>query len=187
MTSGSVLRRVAGGESAAVAECLDRYGGLVWSLARGLLGSGPDAEDAVQEIFIDLWKHAARYDESLGSEVNFVGVIARRRLVDRRRKLARRPPADSLEADVVDRSAEPGRSLETADEVSRARQALAELQPEQRQVLTMAVCEGVTHDEIARRTALPLGTVKTWVRRGLIAVREKLTAGNGRRGVHESR
>src|SRR5262245_60755498 len=87
--SDSILTRVAAGKTGAVDECLVRYGGLVWSLARRQSPSYADAEDAVQEIFIDLWNSAARFDERVASEVTFVAMIARRRLIDRRRKLSR--------------------------------------------------------------------------------------------------
>ena len=84
--SPPILPRVAAGEPTALAECMERYGGLVWSIALRLTGSRADAEDAIQEIFIDLWKSAARFDGAVASEKAFVAMIARRRLIDRRRR-----------------------------------------------------------------------------------------------------
>ena len=84
--SDSLLNRVAAGEMAAMQECINQYGGLVWSLARRFSASAADAEDAVQEVFITLWKYASRFDESKGSETTFVSMIARRRLIDRLRR-----------------------------------------------------------------------------------------------------
>src|SRR5436190_14026687 len=89
-----LLGRVAAGDEAAVRECLARYGGLVWSIARRFEPS--DAEDAVQEIFLDLWKSAARFDRAVASETAFVAMIARRRLIDRRRTRGRRPTLDAM-------------------------------------------------------------------------------------------
>ena len=94
-----VLPRIAAGDPAAVADCIARYGGLVWSLARRFLGNMTDAEDAVQDVFIELWKNAARYDPGLASEPTYITMIARRRLIDRKRRTGRVPPAQPLPAD----------------------------------------------------------------------------------------
>ena len=85
----TTLQRIAAGETEAVRECMDRYGGLVWSLARRFLYSSNEAEDAVQEIFLDLWKHAGRFDPNVAAEATYVAMIARRRLIDRVRKRTR--------------------------------------------------------------------------------------------------
>ena len=81
-----VLERVAAGDPVAVKECMDRFGGLVWTLARRALPTAQDAEDATQEIFTEIWLSADRYDQNRGSETVFVATIARRRLIDRLRK-----------------------------------------------------------------------------------------------------
>ena len=92
-----VLKRIAAGERAAVDECLKKYGGLVWSLARRMLRNQDDAEDAVQEIFVDVWKNAGRFDEAQASETTFIAMIARRRIIDRIRTSTRRIAADPLD------------------------------------------------------------------------------------------
>ena len=74
--SSSVLQRIAGGDSAAVRECIEQYGALVWSLARRLSRSPSDAEDATQEIFLDIWRSAGRFDASQGSDKVFIAMIA---------------------------------------------------------------------------------------------------------------
>ncbi|MCX5746449.1 MAG: sigma-70 family RNA polymerase sigma factor, partial [Proteobacteria bacterium] len=89
-----LLARVAVGDRGALRECLDRYGGLVWSIARRFEAS--EAEDAVQEIFVDLWKSAVRYDPEVASEPTFIAMIARRRLIDRRRSRGRRPATEPM-------------------------------------------------------------------------------------------
>lgn len=170
----SVLERIARGEQAAVQECLSRYGGLVWSLARRFLGNATEAEDAVQDIFVELWKNADRYNPSLSSEPTYITMVARRRLIDRRRKIVRRPELVQL-PDAVASKQKPGTNqVDLVDEASKAAAALLELRPEQQQVLTLAVYQGLTHEEISRNTGLPLGTVKTHARRGLIKLREVL-------------
>src|SRR4051794_24108813 len=91
-----LLSRVASGDRAAIRETIQQYGGLVWSLARRGSVSQEDAEDAVQEIFTDVWRSAARFDVRSGTEATFIATIARRRLIDRRRSRHRRPETDPL-------------------------------------------------------------------------------------------
>jgi RNA polymerase sigma factor (sigma-70 family) len=170
----TLLERIARGDPAAVQECLTRYGGLVWSLARRFLGNATEAEDAAQDIFVELWKNAGRYNPALSSEPTYVTMIARRRLIDRRRKLGRRPEAVPLPEAGVPGDGSSTARVEVNDEAARALNALAELRPEQQMVLKMAVYQGKTHEEIARDIGLPLGTVKTHARRGLIKLRELL-------------
>ena len=178
MVSESVLQRVAAGDPAAVRDAIDRYGGLVWSLARRFSYNQSEAEDAVQDIFIDLWKSAGRFDETIASEPTFVAMIARRRLIDRRRRASRRP--DMSEAREVfdgDRPA-PDKTdrIELGEEATRAAQAMGELREDQQRVLQLSIYQGLSHERIAEATGLPLGTVKTHVRRGLIRLREILNS-----------
>ena len=170
----SILRQVAAGEPGAMVACMDRFGGLVWSLARRLALGGSDADDAVQEIFIDVWKSAARFDPTIASETTFVAMIARRRLIDRGRRRQRRLDATSL-PDALQPTAEPiPDAPERNEQAGRATAALEKLRPEQQRVLQLAIYHGCSHEEIARSTGLPLGTVKTHARRGLIRLREIL-------------
>jgi RNA polymerase sigma-70 factor (ECF subfamily) len=85
----SILQRVARGDQQAVRQCIDEFGGLVWAIARRMTRSRADAEDAVQEIFLELWQKADRFNPAMSAESTFVTMIARRRLIDRYRKLAR--------------------------------------------------------------------------------------------------
>lgn len=171
----STLKRVANGDQEAIKECLDRYGALVWTLARRFSPSRSDAEDAVQEIFVDLWKSAARFDEAASSEATFIAMIARRRLIDRQRRRKRRPDSEPL-ADVpqLPEAVESPRA-ELAVEAGQAARAVAQLRPEQQKVLLLATYHGLSHEEIASSTGLPLGTVKAHARRGLLKVRELLS------------
>ena len=153
-------------------DCLRDYGPIVWWLALRLSPSREEAEDAVQEIFIDIWKSAGRFDPARGSERAFVTMIARRRLIDRKRHLDRRPDATAMPPDIVDASAES--RVERCAEAVLATKALRELDDDQRRVVVMSASHGYTHSEIASLTGLPLGTVKSHVRRGLKRVRELL-------------
>ena len=147
---------------------------MVWGLARRFCRSPEDAEDATQEIFVDVWKSADRFDANAGSEVTFLMTIARRRLIDRARRQGRRVAADLLEDPGTIPMQQTQDAAELHDEVARARDALAQLRPEQRQVLDLALGEGRTHQEIAAAIGIPLGTVKSHARRGLIRLREML-------------
>lgn len=95
--SPSPLERLGHGDATAVQDCLTAYGGLVASIARKLLHSSSDVDDAVQDVFIELWQKAARFDATRGSPETFVGTVARRRVIDRIRKQARRPESELIE------------------------------------------------------------------------------------------
>ncbi len=172
---------MAAGDAAAVRECIDRYGGLLRSLVRRKGLTDADAEDLVQEIFVELWRNAASFDERIASETTFVAMIARRRLIDRLRATTSRARLESRfakERGTGDErsAAEPGAEVETADDTAAAREALQMLSEVQRETLLLAVVQGKSHADIARLTDTPLGTVKTNVRRGLIRLREILDA-----------
>lgn len=170
----SLLQRVAQGDAEAVGACLERYGPLVWSIARSLSSDVGQVEDAVQEIFIELWRKADRYDSSKAAESTFIATIARRRIIDRRRSRARQPESEDLEnhdTPVEDRSLH---LVELGDDAARAAEAVATLKPDQQRVIQLSVIEGLTHQEIAATTGLPLGTVKSHIRRGLDRVAQIL-------------
>lgn len=174
--SSTILPRIASGDSGAVQECLDKYGGLVWSLAKRFLPDPQEAEDAVQEIFIELWKKADLFDANLSSEKTFVAMLTRRRLIDRLRKAYRKPAVESIETSLELED----QSLLSSDrkiDAKRALQVFTELKPEQQKCLQLSLIAGMSHSEIADTVSLPIGTVKSHIRRGLIAVREKMSSG----------
>lgn len=161
-SSEPVLSRVAAGDPDSIRTCLARYGGVVYALARRYESADGDVEDAVQEVFVDLWKSAGRYNPAIASEVTFVAMIARRRLIDRRRARMRRPPGEpiaSLAAQV-----DPGAPPDVHVAVAQVTRALDVLRPDQKRVVVLA-CQGMSHSEIAEETGLALGTVKTNARR----------------------
>ncbi|TWU00415.1 ECF RNA polymerase sigma factor RpoE [Botrimarina colliarenosi] len=190
--SEAVLPSVAAGDSDAVERCLDRYGGLVWSLARRYFARPADAEDAVQEAFLSVWENARRFDPSVASETTYVAMIARRRIIDlvRRGKAARRTMTQNdvsrLDAPPpIEELADPGATtfeadgvallgFEVAEEAQRVRVQLARLSEDQQRVLRLALCEGQSQTQIADLTGWPLGTVKSHARRGLSRLRELL-------------
>ena len=173
----TILQRVADGDQAAVGEFIESYGDLVWSLARRYLGNQADAEDAVQEVFIEIWSSAGRYDPGVASEVTFISTITRRRLIDRLRQYQRRPATEPIDEQLGSNQPSIPTPLDEDAEIAKVERVLEEMDPQHRQILSMSLYEGYSHSEIASQLDMPLGTVKTRVRRGLIHVREQLRIG----------
>jgi RNA polymerase sigma-70 factor (ECF subfamily) len=167
-----LLERLAAGEREALSAFFDRYAGLVNALALRILRDGAEAEDVVQEVFVQVWRQAERFDAARGSAEAWLCTIARSRALDRlRRRAARREePAEAA----------PGRSAppRAADELA-VRQALLQLPDDQRRPLELAYYEGLSQTEIAARLGAPLGTVKTRMRTALLRLREVLAPGPG--------
>jgi RNA polymerase sigma-70 factor (ECF subfamily) len=173
--TATLLEQVAAGDQSAVGKVLDQYGDLVWSLARRFLGNSPEAEDAVQDIFIAVWTSAERYKPELASEVTFIATIARRRLIDRLRKNSRTPDSESYDEGIASQNSDSVNRITENVEVQNVVRVLNDMPEEHREILSMSVYEGYSHSEIADRLDIPLGTVKTRVRRGLIHIREQLS------------
>ena len=169
-----VLPRVAAGDPAAFQECVDRYKSLIWWLARKWVGA--DADDAVQEIFLNIWRNAGRYDSSKAAESTYVAMIARRRLIDLTRKRGRRPDHEPIE-DKIGLVGQLPESVEAVAEVALAERVIADQHSDNElEVLTLSIHEGMSHSEIASTLDMPLGTVKTHIRRSLAKIRERLAA-----------
>ena len=170
----TLLMRVAAGDSGAVEACIDQYGRLIMAMARRMFPR--DHHDAVQDVFICLWQNADRFDPAIGSELTFVAMITRRRLIDRLRQHQRRE--ERIERSLpAEATTIPGAGASPAalnDEARRALAALEALRPDQQRVLTLAIQYGLTHEQIATHLGMPIGTVKSHARRGLIRVRESL-------------
>ncbi len=180
-----LLERIAGGDASAVRPLIDAYGGFVWSIVRARFPGSQhmsDAEDVVQDVFASIWKDAGRFDPAKGSEKTFIAVIARRRVIDRLRRsgalqesvLESNQLDGQLEAH-VDTLAIPGLASR-AEDVRKAAQALENLPQPQRMVLRLFIVSGHTHEQISVATGVPLGTVKSHIRRGLARVREEMRA-----------
>ncbi len=165
-----LLTRVAGGDQAAVRACIDTFGPLVWSLARRFSTTNEDAEDSVQEIFTDVWRSAGRFDRDRATAHGFVAMIARRRLIDRRRKEDRRPVLVAL-PEGMEPADDTHVALERRLRAQQVVRALDQLKPQQKRWLELSLLHGMSHSEIATETEAPLGTVKTGLRRGLAQLR----------------
>lgn len=170
----SLLERAAQRHEGAASELLDSFGGLVWSLVRNRGFASAGAEDLVQDILVDVWQSAYRYKPELGSEATFVATIARRRIIDRMRKNTSAASVQTMIRPTHDSSLPVASPSEVHDEVSAVLAAMAELSPDHQQIIRMSVVQGLSHDQISKATNMPLGTVKTYIRRGLMRVRDAL-------------
>ncbi|MDX2198040.1 MAG: sigma-70 family RNA polymerase sigma factor [Phycisphaerae bacterium] len=172
-----LIRRMAAGDALALETSIDEFGGLVWSLALRFCRNRADAEDVVQQVFLDLWRGAGSYREELSSPETFVATIARRRLIDWRRSRQRRGAPVSLEAafDVAAPDAE--QAWASSDEVRRAIGLMQGLRAEHRRVLELSLRDGLSYPEIAEMLGVPLGTVKSHARRGMMELRAAMVGG----------
>ena len=178
-SDNELLRAVARGDESALAQVYDRYRLILFGLIVRILHSREEAEDVLQEVFLQVWRKAADFDESRGRPFTWLVTLARSRGIDRLRTLAAR-----------ERVAEAG-AREPSEEISDAAtdafkseqrglvsDALAKLPDEQKRPIMLAYFEGLTQSEIATNLGAPLGTVKTRMRTGMIRLRE-LLAGQG--------
>ena len=169
----TTLQRVAAGDQSAVAVFVERYSAAMWSLARRYCPSAAEAEDAVQDVFVELWEKAGRFDPSRASEYTFVMMVARRRLIDRLRRQGRGIPTVSL-SEAGEQAGRADDTVERDETVRKAHSTLSQLPEPQRKVIHFSIYGGLSHTQIAEKLGLPLGTVKTHARRGLIKLREAI-------------
>jgi RNA polymerase sigma-70 factor (ECF subfamily) len=174
-----LLARIGAGDRAALRELYAHYGAPLFSLAVRMLGDHADAEEALQDAFVKIWRHAAGYDPVKSRPFTWAVTILRRTCIDRLRARRSAPPLaplspetanpiDFTTAEAARRSAE---AHETAQSVDRALLGLA---GDQRRALELALFSDLTHAEIARQLDHPVGTIKSWIRRGLLDLRAAL-------------
>ena len=169
-----LMRRVAIGEEDAIAELYNRFGALVYKLSIQFLSNNAEAEDAVQEVFVRLWKTADRFDPRKAKLVTWVMLITRRHLIDRIRRKTVRPKSHELTeqhnvsaTDTVDSS-----NMVVQERNAALWQALQTLPEMQRIVIERAYFQGFTLREVSLQLDAPLGTVKSSLSRGLLRLRE---------------
>src|SRR5262245_8549676 len=149
-----LMHRVAAGDDQAVAELYDRFGSLVYKVARQFLPNQAEAEDAVQEVFVRLWQTADRYDPRRAKLVTWVMLIARRHLIDRIRRSAVRPATTAYEQDAgstASTGAGPERKSQEDEQTTKLRRRIAELPELQRVVIERAYLQGFTLREVSEQ------------------------------------
>ncbi len=174
-----LLARVAKRERAAFEQLYDRYSNILYATAMKFLKEDADAQDVVQDVFIQIWDKAKLYDPAKGKPLTWALTLTRNRSIDRIRAIQRRTRLrDDFEKEtVVDESAGVREALSGVDASEKSqilRDAVGRLSPEQRNVIELAFFSGFTQSEIADRLGEPLGTVKARARRGLMKLKEIL-------------
>jgi RNA polymerase sigma-70 factor (ECF subfamily) len=168
--------RMSEGDTEALAICYDRYSSRVLGLLINLVGIREDAEDLLQVTFLEAWRRARQYDPARSRLDAWLYMIARSRALDhlrQRRDGRQKAPAESLESLMTEC---PSEGLERRESLRRLRDALRELPPDQGEALGFAFLAEMTHIEIAERLNIPVGTIKTRIRRGMARLREILAA-----------
>ena len=174
-----LLRRIAERDQSALGELYDRYSGLLLALSRRILLDASDAEEILQEVFLQVWNQAERYDRGRSSVSTWLVLITRSRSIDRLRS---RQVKDRTLATVQKEKRDQHTSPEGHGSVlleqrrQRLRRSMQELPEEQRQVLELAFFKGMTQSEIAGDTGIPLGTVKTRTLLAMKKLRKALSA-----------
>lgn len=170
-----LLHAVARGEEGALTALYDRYRLILFGLLVRILNSREEAEDVLQEVFLQVWRRAADFDEGRGRPFTWLVTLARSRAIDRLRVLAARQRlSDSAALEVTAEASDAVADTLHAEQREIIARALASLPAEQRRALKLAYFEGLTQSEIAARLGSPLGTVKTRMRAGMTTLRELL-------------
>jgi RNA polymerase sigma-70 factor, ECF subfamily len=178
-----MIARIGRGDQSAFSALYDRLSGPLYSLALKILGDASDAQDTLQEVFVQIWSRAGTYDPEKSSVFSWAVLLTRSRAIDRLRARDRRlrvvvasatdqgKVAEATNASMVESAAD---TAERSDDASRVRYGLNNLPSEQRQAIDLAFFGYLTHHEIAAQLGQPLGTVKARIRRGLLRLREQL-------------
>ena len=167
----SILSLIAKGEDRAFNLLIEKYGNLVWSIGRKFLYKESDVEDAVQDVFVAIWKAAEKFDHTKASEVTFISMIARRRFIDYLRKVSKHRNLQSIDDDNGQELFKESILNESTD-LQLIKDAIGTLETEDQELLKLSIYQGYSHSEIAKLLNIPLGTVKTRIRRNLIKLKE---------------
>jgi RNA polymerase sigma-70 factor (ECF subfamily) len=168
-----VVLAVAGGDRAAFETLYRLTSAKLFGVCLRILGKRSDAEDVLQETYTTIWHKAGLYDAERASPITWLVMIARNKAIDRARADAGEQHAAPIElaVDVGDTSPQPAADAESRDSGRRLDACLSELEARQQTLIRTAFFEGVTYENLAMRGGVPLGTVKSWIRRGLFKLK----------------
>jgi RNA polymerase sigma-70 factor (ECF subfamily) len=172
----AALNRVANGDRAALRLVYDMTAAKLFGVCLRILNDRSEAEDVLQEVYLTVWQKAATFDEARASPITWLVAIARNRAIDRARSAAPSRRSDPIEAaaDVEDPGTTAFESFASAQENERLKSCLDEIEERQSLAIRAAFMGGFTYEELAERSGVPLGTMKSWIRRGLAKLRECL-------------
>jgi RNA polymerase sigma factor (sigma-70 family) len=167
------LNRVARGDKSALHLVYDMTSAKLFGVCLRILNDRSEAEDVLQDVYLTVWRKAGSYEESVASPITWLVAIARNRSIDRLR--ARDADRANLPieaaANVADASVSAVERLEISEDQARLRDCLQELDERQSAAIRSAFLEGSTYEELAKKASVPLGTMKSWIRRGLLKLR----------------
>jgi len=167
-----LMARIAAGERAALRQLYEATSAKLFAVCLRILSDREESEDVLQEVYVTVWRRADRYDASRASVMTWVSTIARNRAIDRLRARGPLAYADQVEdLEIPDGAVSAETLLVAAGEAGRLHDCLAELDERTARVIRTAFFEGVAYEALARRLETPLGTVKSWIRRGLAKLR----------------
>lgn len=173
----AALHKVALGDHAALETVYLLTAGKLFALLRRMLPSEAVAEEVLQDVYMAVWKRAATYDSSIASPMTWLITIARNKAIDRLRSdpgLKEMSGGEQLMLHIVDPAPSVLARMEASERDKRLHRCLDELEERQRLFIRAAFFGGFTYDDLSRRTSVPLGTVKSYIRRGLIRLRNCL-------------
>ena len=174
-----LLKAIAAKDDAALAMLYDRYRLILFGLLMRILNNREEAEDVLQEIFLQVWRKAADFDQNRGRPFTWLITLARSRGIDRLRTLsARERLAEAGGREVSEEISDAANDAFKSEQRGLVSDALAQLPDEQKRPIMLAYFDGLTQSEIATRLGAPLGTVKTRMRTGLMKLRELLAGKN---------
>ena len=163
-----MMSRVANGDRAALRQLYDSTSAKLFGVCLRILSDREESEDVLQEVYVTIWRRADRFDASRASVMTWVSTIARNRAIDRLRSRGLMAYAEPIENhELPDGSVGAEALLEAAGEDRRLQNCLSELDDRTENVIRTAFFGGVTYEALAQRLDTPLGTVKSWIRRGL--------------------
>lgn len=173
-----LLRKIGAGDRAAFAEFYDQHARLLFSIAFKILNDGREAEDVLQEVFLQIWNKAGNYNPTLGRPASWAITLTRNKAIDHIRSSQRRTRLmeqagieNTVRTDASGTANESVRSRESAAMISSA---VAGLPAEQRQAIELAFFRGLTQNQISETLKEPLGTIKARIRRGMLKLRDRL-------------
>ena len=169
----TILERVAAGDKSAIEECVKTYSGLVWKIAGKYAFNNEDAEDAVQEIFMSIWMNAHRFDAEKSPEAAFICLLAKRKSIDLFRKHKnQRSETELVETGGLEKTAHDGfQNVLLNLDLKPVVEALRNLPEKENELIKSSIFSGNSHQEIADIFQIPLGTVKSKIRRGISKIK----------------
>jgi RNA polymerase sigma-70 factor (ECF subfamily) len=173
VTSEALLAQVALGNRAAFETLYRTTSDKLFGICLRVLRERPEAEEALQEVFTTVWRKAGQFDASRASAMSWLGMVARNKAIDRLRALPARASHTTLDLadEIPDPGASPSQQAETLTDRDRLARCLEELEPRRRSLIREAFFGGFTYEELAQQLQAPLGSIKSWIRRGLIQLR----------------